>query len=146
MAGSCKVSTSTREVHMKKSTDHKVKMGEFLVTSEGLAFCLFPEPQSKTACGAIIRGEHEGFASEVIATSDTDEPVTTSDFLRINCCSVDLKMMQVRVHIAFRYTAPVVVRESAFIVPKSLNCGDFKFGDLRLIRGYRPLYEVFDED
>lgn len=130
---------------MKKITDRKVIMGEFIVTSDGLAFCIFPEQKSKTACGALVYGEHEGFASEVVVASDSDEPVNASDYLRVRCCASDLRDLEVEVTVKFRYTAPVVVRESAFVFPKDFKCADFKFGDLRFIRGYRPLYEVFDE-
>lgn len=130
---------------MKKCTDQKVKMGEFFVTNGGLAFCLFPDPQAKTACGALVRGEHEGFASEVVVASDCDKPITASDYLRVRCCASDLRDLEVEVTVKFRYTAPVMARESAFVFPKNFKCADFKFGDLRFIRGYRPLYEVFDE-
>lgn len=130
---------------MKKITDRKVIMGEFFVTGEGLAFCIFPDAQAKTACGALVYGEHEGFASEVVVASDCDKPITASDYLRVRCCASDLRDLEVEVTVKFRYTAPVMVRESAFVFPKDFKCADFKFGDLRFIRGYRPLYEVFDE-
>jgi hypothetical protein len=130
---------------MKKITDRKVIMGEFIVTSDGLAFCIFPDSQAKTACGALVYGEHEGFASEVVVASDCDKPITASDYLRVRCCASDLRDIEVDVTVKFRYTAPVMARESAFVFPKDFKCADFKFGDLRFIRGYRPIYEVFDE-
>lgn len=133
---------------MKKITDRKVKMGEFIVTSDGLAFCIFTDTKSKSACGALVADEnHSGFASEIFVTaSDSDKDLASAKSLRLVALAPELSGIgEVEVDISFRYTAPVAVRESAFIIPKSFKCGDFKFGDLRFIRGYRPLYEVFDE-
>lgn len=125
---------------MKKITDRKVIMGEFFVTSEGLAFCLFPSDKSRTACGAIVKGEHEGFASGIICTSD--EPIASAKYMRARACGFDLCDIPLELEIVLRYSAPVVAVDTAYIVPKSFKCGDFKFGDTRLMYGYRPLYEV----
>lgn len=133
---------------MKKITDRKVIMGEFIVTSDGLAFCIFTDAKSKSACGALVADEnHSGFASEIFVTaSDSDKDLASAKSLRLVALSPELSGIgEVEVDISFRYTAPVAVRESAFIIPKNFRCGYFKFGDLRFIRGYRPLYEVFDE-
>lgn len=132
---------------MKKITGRKVIMGEFIVTSDGLAFCIFPDAQAKSACGALVSDEnHSGFASEVFVTaSDPSDSIASAESLRLVALAPELGGIgEVEVNIQFRYTAPVMVRESAFIIPKNFHCGDFKFGDLRFIRGYRPLYEVFD--
>lgn len=134
---------------MKKITDRKVKMGEFIVTSGGLAFCIFPDGESKSACGALVSDDkHSGFASEVFITaSDPSDSIASAKMLRLVALAPELSGIgEVEVTISFRYTAPVMVRESAFIIPKNFRCGDFKFGDLRFIRGYRPLYEVFDKE
>lgn len=132
---------------MKKITDRKVKMGEFIVTSAGLAFCIFPDGESKSACGALVSDDrHSGFTSEVFVTaSDPSDSIASAKSLRLVALAPELSGIgEVEVNIKLRYTAPVMVRESAFIIPKDFHCGDFKFGDLRFIRGYRPLYEVFD--
>lgn len=132
---------------MKKITDRKVIMGEFIVTNGGLAFCIFTDAKSKSACGALVSDEkHSGFASEVFVTaSDSDKDLASATSLRLVALSPELSGIgEVEVDILFRYSAPVMVRESAFVIPKKFHCGDFKFGDLRFIRSYRPLYEVFD--
>lgn len=132
---------------MKKITGRKVKMGEFIVTSGGLAFCIFTDGKSKSACGALVLDSaHSGFASEVfVTTSDPSDSIASANLLRLVALAPELNGIgEVEVDVLFRYTAPVMTRESAFIIPKNFHCGDFEFGGSRFIRGYRPMYEVFD--
>lgn len=129
---------------MKNTNGRKVIMGEFLVCSEGLAFCIFPADKDRTACGAIVMGDHEGFASECIVASDS-EPIASASHVRLVCCDITLRDMEFELDIKYRYQAPVLVRETAYIVPKHFKCGSLKFGDCRFIRALRPIEEVFEK-
>ena len=129
---------------MKKTSGRKVIMGEFLVCSEGLAFCIFPAEKDKTACGAIVKGDHEGFASECIVASDS-EPIASASHVRLVCCDISLRDMEFELDVKFRYQAPVLVREAAYVVPKHFKCGALKFGDCRFISALRPIEEVFEK-